>query len=167
MAFWKRKQETPVVEQEHRDGRIMRIYENPTIHLTLAQMSFTAGYGIGYDGREIGGPSNYAMRGIVHRIDPQPNSIRCDVEFVDQPRTDDSIGSCSLQYTDGKPAQERGLLLEVRIFDPGRVHSLRAYESLRDAAISGAKFLHVLLETNKMDANAALQQIREKRFGPL
>ena len=149
---------------------IRKIYGQKSITLAIAHMSYFAGYNFvgSFSGRELVSPDDFVMRGVVDEWGMHDRRVFCEVKFWDRPPDHDAVGSCSLTHVldDSKESMEQSkLLLHVGIFDPGYVHGYHAYETIRDAAISGAQFVHFGIETNELNAESAIHEMRELGYG--
>ena len=62
--------------------------------------------------------------------------------------------------------EDRPLTLEVKLHDPERKYRHIAYNAMRDAAISGNRFMHLEIKTDRVDETEAIRSLQEKGYGP-
>jgi hypothetical protein len=95
--------------------------------------------------------------------------VRCQLNFIDFDDEPQAIGGAHLTHLldDEKlPYEDRKLRLEVSINDRGGRLGPRAYEVMRDAAISRQPFARFRLYVENVDADQAIRELREHGTGP-
>ena len=82
---------------------------------------------------------------------------------------DGIIGQCVLTFetlSERERIEDRPLTLEVKLHDPERKYRHIAYNAMRDAAISGNRFMHLEIKTDRVDETEAIRSLQEKGYGP-
>jgi hypothetical protein len=156
---------------------IERCYRWETVGLALCSSTKFVGFNFHYD---IEAPKEectpiledtFQMHGVVHEFGSHELHISCEVEIYNSERAD-TLGWLALTFADletDKNEEERSLFLQVKLFD--FTLKLRSYlfEGLRDAALSGFRFMHVGLGCDKpteQDVTIAMSKMCEHGYGP-
>ena len=154
------------------ESAVERLYKYGRTALAIASYSHWEGYNAKGDasGAPMPSPSDFMMNGVVHEQTMYEKRIWCQVRFDNEIPMDDFVGSCFLTHVDAdKPKllrEKQRLLFEVWISDPTMEWRQRAYEHVRDAALSNAQFCHFTVQMEKLDSEAAVMAVREKGYGP-
>ena len=125
------------------------------IRLALARASYFVGYNVttapGEKALESATEFNFA--GVLHEEGSGGSHVPCDVEFNDARADDGIMGQCVLTFetlSQRERIEERPLTLEVKIYDTERKYRHIAYDAMRDAAISGNRFMHLEIKTDRV-----------------
>lgn len=179
MRLWARTKQPDALEtQRSFEKAVQKIYGRERITLALAEIHHFEGYNVKLHGRDISGPSQFEMLGVVHEH-PNDTRIFCHLNFVDDfdtstTRSEDSIGQCVLTSGVDDSASARGVdrqekehILDVTIFDRALIRWQRAIEIFRDAAVSNFRFVHFELVTEEGGTvEAATSEYQSKGYGP-
>jgi hypothetical protein len=169
--FWRKQ--SPAWDQKKVDFHfaIRRIYEYGRIRLALARVSCFVGYNVTM-GEEVLETTTFDFAGVLHEEGLQETHVPCEVEFNDTPVENGTIGLCVLSevsrtdLSNRERIEERPLMLQVTLFDPDRTYRHIAYNAMRDAAISGKRFMHIEIKTDRVDEAGAIRSLRENGYGP-
>jgi hypothetical protein len=169
--FWRKQK--PAWDQKNVDFHfaIRNVYEYGLIRLALARASYFVGHNVTV-GEKALETTTFDFTGVVHEEGLQESHISCDVEFNDAPVDNGAIGQCVLSElsshgpSNRERIEKRPLMLQVTLFDPDRTCRLFAYNAMRDAAISGKRFMHLEIKTDRVDEAEAIRSLREKGYGP-
>jgi hypothetical protein len=185
--LWNRKpKEFPFEEVKAAyESDIKRCYGDATVTVALSRFSGFMGFNLG---RSMVGDradsdaevvsSDHEMRGIVHEFSALERHIACKIRFADSSRDDGSIGWMNLCHIslsnrltkkrESRP-EEHGLLLEIVLYDAGAKYREALVSNLRDAALSGFRFMHVAVGSDKVSEenfSLAMSELRERGYGP-
>jgi hypothetical protein len=88
--------------------------------------------------------------GVVHEQDKFSKHVRCEVKLLSAVVVDEYIGHFHLTHIDMPKAKtsrdEQALQLDVMLRDPTTMLKMSLIDGLRDAALSGFRFMHIQLE---------------------
>jgi hypothetical protein len=158
-------------ERREYEYAIERVYAHKRIDLAIAGMCYYDAYSFRKDvlGNKVRVPDNFNMSGVVHEPFDGLKRIICKIEFFDREPEQEIIGFCALSHSiedERQKPETRKLFLQVSIWDASREWWKKSYNALRDAAISGNRFLHFGIEKETADKAVALTQIRGSGCGP-
>jgi len=161
---------------------VRRCYEWKAVTLALCGFQkFKAFNFCGSSLQNEGKPSvedNLQFWGVVHEEDQFSRHVRCEVKIqpaaVPGAVVGEYIGWFVLTHIsmprvprDKTPREEQALLLDVKLLDPTSVLKTSLIDGLRDAALSGFRFMHIELEcpesTNE-ELDKALSDIRAQGY---
>jgi hypothetical protein len=160
------------------EGAIQRCYKWKIVPLALCGFQKFSAFNFKYrdeDPREPYIESDLKFYGVVHERSKFERHVQCEVEILNAPTTDDAIGYLALTHTssgaheDKSRPEEKNLELEVSLRDPGSTLKTSLIEGLRDAALSGLRFMRIELvcaEPTSEELDKAITDMREKGYGP-
>jgi hypothetical protein len=170
--FWRKPKSAWDQKKSDYESAIRTVYTYERITLALARIKYFVGYNVslGPGERVLESPSDFQLAGVVHENWSTEFHVPCDLEFYDADVRDGVMGRCVLTHCDtpkkGERIEERPMMLDVKIYDPGKKYRYIAYDAMRDAAISGNRFFHIEIKTDCVDEAEAVRTMREKGYGP-
>ncbi len=106
--------------------------------------------------------SDLKFRGVVHEQGQFERPVLCEVEVLPKSISEDYIGSFVITHmgstNDKKRLEENSLKLLVTLRDPTSMLKAHLIDGLRDAALSGFRFMHVELECQE-PTNQGLEKV--------
>ncbi len=171
--LWRKPKGTWDQKKADFESMIRTVYSGERIRLALARIKYFVGYNVrlDLDDSVLESPSAFRLSGVLHEEGSRERPhVHCDLEFDDAEAEDCIIGGCVLTaYETLKKTErieERPMMLDIRIHDPEKKYRYIAYDAMRDAAISGNRFFHVEIKTDRIDETEAIRSISEKGYGP-
>lgn len=165
MMWFKRK--APPVEshdlaKSDYEMAVRWVHKPTDLTIALARMDYTLRYNMKWHGEPQKSPDDFEAYGVVHGLGTLERQITCDVRFHDDHPDDDEIGWCFMTHTGKKDkrSEERPAKLAVGICDPEHVWRRHVFDALRDAAISGNRFIHIYISKDESDPDRALERMR-------
>jgi hypothetical protein len=118
--------------------------------------------------------------GVVHEESQTSRHVRCEVDIVHTTRAEEFAGIFYLTHlladekthplaNDKKRPEDRAMELKVILHDPTSMLKATLIDSLRDAALSGFRFMHIALEcpeTSSEDCDKALADMPTLDYAP-
>lgn len=176
--FWGKKK-TNTIEQSKSDYEqaIKRCYGADRVTLLLYSFEHFTGFNVerGVSPRRVHYMYNdgFEMKGVVQIILHEARNIPCTLQVHDDIRNEDShIGSLMLTHLlddEGMPFELRKVILQVSIFDGGGKYREALCANLRDAALSGNRFISVRLicsPPDEADEGEPADLMRRRGYGP-
>lgn len=109
--------------------------------------------------------------GVVHEREEDAKHVRCEVKIFPGPGPDHYIGWFALTHfscpKDKTPREKQALQLDVTLRDPTGILKTSLIDGLRDAALSGFRFMHIgleCLESTDEELEKALSDIRAQGY---
>jgi hypothetical protein len=167
----RRAEQAEQLLQDDHEAAVRRVYARDEIPLAIARMRYYDSLTFRRDvlDKPIKVPDDCIMYGVIHEPYGDARRIHCEVKFVDSLPDDEMIGTCfltQLSFDTEIDPKRRKLLLEISIWDGHGVWRRRAYDCLRDAAISQSQFCHYRINTTPTNADEALDQLVGRGYGP-
>ena len=153
---------------------VQRCYRWRGVALALCEfrkfVAFNFEYGLKKE-RQSFREDDWQFSGVVHEQGQDAKHVRCEVKIVPGSDADGYIGWFVLTHIglpgDKTPREQQALLLDVTLRDPTSVLKTSLIDGLRDAALSGFRFVHIDLEcpesTNE-EFEKALSDIRAQGY---
>jgi hypothetical protein len=109
--------------------------------------------------------------GVVHARGFPERNVLCEVDVLPESNSGDYIGGFHLTHMgmddDKKRREEQPIQLGVTLRDPTSMLKASLIDGLRDAALSGFRFMHIELECQEptdQELEKALSDMRERGF---
>jgi len=179
MPFFSRKSKNPPTKAwdqakfEYEEA-IQRCYRWNGVTLALCSFEKFQAFNFSYYGNDQRRPfieGDTTFRGVVHEQFYNETHVLCEVMLQEASDGDDYIGSFRLTHTDialqKARREEQPLELIVTLNDPTRKLKECLVEGLRDAALSGLRFMHIDLacrEPTNQELDKALSDMRQKGY---
>jgi hypothetical protein len=99
--------------------------------------------------REAFVDSDFKLWGVVHEESRTSRHVRCEVDIVPTTNFEEPLGVLSLTHLlteEKKPHEARAMHLHVNLHDHTSMLRTTLIDGLRDAALSGLRFMHIALE---------------------
>jgi hypothetical protein len=94
--------------------------------------------------------SGFKLWGVVHEESQTSRHVRCEVDIVPASSCEEYVGVLLLTHLladeEKKLPEDRALMLQVSLYDSTSMLKTTLIDSLRDAALSGLRFIHIGLE---------------------
>ena len=156
------------------EAGIQRCYQWKRVTLALCSFENFLAFNFKYSSESERKPfveTDFIFRGVVHEEGQFETHVRCAVKILPASIPQDYIGEFALGHVgmgnDKTRAEERSLELAVTLSDPTSMLKSSLIGGLRDAALSGFRFIHVALECQeptKQELEKALSDMREKGY---
>lgn len=132
--------------------------------LTLALSRLQTNYRSGYERHDWDEPS---AQGVVHLDIGYDRVLRAELnistQVSDPPRG--QIGNAYLIGAREATSRQSYVLLKAAIADPGGKITAALQDSFNSAALSGSGWVHVRLRREKLDLEAVMTDLNEKKYG--
>lgn len=163
------------VKSEYEEA-IRRCYKWNTVTLALCGfqrfLAFNFKHGFAKE-RSPFVEDDFRFWGVVHEQDQFSKHVRCEIKIEPEASGDDHVGWFVLTHInvpgDRTPCEEQAVQLEVTLHDPTSMLKASLIDGLRDAALSGFRFMHIRFEcpesTNE-EFEQALSDMRAKGYSP-
>ena len=183
MFFLKRRSKTPSTgvwdqaKSEYEEA-IQRCYKWKSVPLALCGFQKFSAFNYKYRDEDARKPyieDESKFYGVVHEKYRAVKHVRCEVEVMSASVIDDSMGHFVLTHTfsgtneDKTRPEEQNLELEVSLWHPDSILKASLIDGLRNAALSGLRFMHIELicaELTDEQLERAITDMREKGYGP-
>lgn len=179
MLFFSRKSKVRPKEAwdqekyEYEDA-IRRCYQWKRVTLALCGFQKFLAFNLNYHAESERTPfveTDLKFRGVVHEQGQFEKHVLCEVEVLPANISEDNIGGFHLTHlsmpNDKRRCEEQPLELGVSLSDPTSMLKATLIDGLRDAALSGFRFMHVELEckeSTNQELEKALSDMRERGY---
>lgn len=153
---------------------IRRCYQSNSVTLALCAFRRFLAFNFTYSNEEERKPfaeADFKLRGVVHEVGQFSKHIRCEVEILPARVFEGYIGECVLTHEsmpgDKTPPEGKELQLDVTLRDPTGMLRTSLIDGLRDAALSGLRFMYLQLECPEAtngEFEKALSDMRAKGY---
>jgi hypothetical protein len=181
MSFFIRKSKAPPKEpldqaKYEYEAAIQRCYQWKVVTLAMCSfqnfLAFNFKYSVDSERKPLL-QTDHKFRGVVHEQGQGQfaTHVPCEVEILPASMPEDYIGGLVLTHTstvnDKTRREKQPLELSVTFNDPTSMLKTALIDGLRDAALSGFRFIHVELEcreTTNEELEKALSDMRERGY---
>jgi hypothetical protein len=165
------------------ESAVSKCYKFDRVTLALNGLNFTSGFNVeaGVVNRTYHEvyDDDFVMHGILAEYRQNERRVRCSLKLLDSANDcQEIIGEVSLTHGHFNEAEfaaadrdQRDLLLLAFLNDPTKKYRMLLHTYLRDAAISGFRFMHVALDCTPSEKDeeerSPVEQLREDGYGPV
>jgi hypothetical protein len=157
---------------------VQRCYKWKTVTLALSGFQKFLAFNFTYGREDERKPvieDDFQFWGVVHELDQLSKHVRCEVKILPAakpaPVLADHIGSFVLTHfsmpRDKTPCEDQPLLLDVTLHDATSMWKTSLIDALRDAALSGFRFMRIELqcpESTNEECERALAEMRAQGY---